>query len=80
VLGDNRGPLGSRDSRVFGPVAAASVSGRAALVVWPPLRRDAEGSLVWNVRRLRLAAARRSQPQDVRALLHRRDHEGDVVP
>lgn len=57
VLGDNRAPLGSRDSRVFGPVPVASVSGRAGWVVWPPVRRDEGGSLVWNVRRLRLAAA-----------------------
>lgn len=35
VLGDNRSPLGSVDSRRFGPVPLQSVRGRAAIVVWP---------------------------------------------
>jgi signal peptidase I len=52
VLGDNRAPLGSRDSRAFGPVPLANVSGRAALVLWPPLRRDHAGALTWNLRSL----------------------------
>lgn len=52
VLGDNRAPLASRDSRAFGPVPAASIAGRAAWVVWPPLRRDGDGPWRWNVRRL----------------------------
>jgi len=34
VLGDNRGD--SDDSRSFGPVPAAAIIGRAALVIWPP--------------------------------------------
>jgi signal peptidase I len=34
VLGDNRGD--SDDSRTFGPVPAAAIIGRAALVIWPP--------------------------------------------
>jgi signal peptidase I len=50
VLGDNRGPYGSFDSRVFGPVARHRLEGRAAWVVWPLLRRDDEGRLRWNVR------------------------------
>lgn len=49
VLGDNRAPLGSRDSRAFGAVPSTSVGGRAAWVVWPPLRRDGSGGYVWNV-------------------------------
>lgn len=52
VLGDDRSPLGSRDSRAFGPVPVASVAGRAAWVVWPPLRRDAAGQWHLNVRRV----------------------------
>ncbi len=52
VLGDNRGPYGSRDSRSYGPVPAASVEGRAALVIWPLLRRGEDGELALNVRLL----------------------------
>lgn len=52
VLGDNRAPLASRDSRAFGPVPVAQVAGRATWVVWPPLRRDDAGRWHWNVRRL----------------------------
>ena len=47
VLGDDRSPLGSRDSRAFGPVPADTIQGRAAWVVWPPVRRDADGG--WHV-------------------------------
>jgi len=36
VLGDNRGD--SDDSRAFGPIPAAAIIGRAALVIWPPAR------------------------------------------
>lgn len=35
VLGDNRSPLGSIDSRRFGPVPLHSVKGRAGVIVWP---------------------------------------------
>jgi signal peptidase I len=35
VLGDNRSPLGSIDSRRFGPVPLQSVKGRAGVIVWP---------------------------------------------
>lgn len=52
VLGDNRAPLASRDSRAFGPVPAATVAGRAAWVVWPLVRRDAGGDWRWNPRPL----------------------------
>jgi signal peptidase I len=40
VMGDNRAPLASQDSRRFGPIEAGSVLGRVPLVLWPPLRRD----------------------------------------
>ncbi len=43
VMGDNRYPYGSFDSRTYGPVPASEVAGRASAVVWPPLRRTAEG-------------------------------------
>lgn len=52
VLGDDRSPLGSRDSRVFGTVPGESVAGRAAWVVWPLLRVDEAGAWRWNVRRV----------------------------
>lgn len=39
VLGDNRGD--SDDSRAFGPVPDAAIVGRAALVIWPPVRARA---------------------------------------
>jgi signal peptidase I len=50
VLGDNRSPYGSFDSRVFGPVRTRRLEGRAAWVVWPLLRRDDEGAWRWNPR------------------------------
>lgn len=40
VMGDNRTERGSRDSRLFGSVPRRDVAGRAAAVVWPPLRRQ----------------------------------------
>ncbi len=43
VLGDNRGPYGSQDSRSYGPVPAASVAGRTAAVIWPLFRRTEAG-------------------------------------
>ncbi len=52
VLGDNRSPLASRDSRAFGPVPLEAVAGRASWVVWPPWRTGADGDRWWNVRRL----------------------------
>lgn len=36
VMGDNRGPAMSYDSRFFGPIDADLVVGRAFAVVWPP--------------------------------------------
>lgn len=56
VMGDNRHPMASFDSRSFGPVAAASIEGRAVLVVWPLLRRTASGWR-WNVRLLTVPRA-----------------------
>jgi len=35
VLGDNRSPGGSLDSRTFGPVAVGDIAGRALASVWP---------------------------------------------
>lgn len=52
VLGDNRGPFGSVDSRAFGPVPTRELEGRAAAVIWPLLRRDDAGRWAWNPRRL----------------------------
>ena len=43
VLGDNRFPYGSVDSRQYGPVAADSIAGRASFVFWPLLRRSDGG-------------------------------------
>ncbi len=51
VLGDNRYPYGSQDSRSYGPVDAGTVAGRASVVVWPPVRSGADG-LELNWRRL----------------------------
>jgi signal peptidase I len=39
VMGDNRSPGGSLDSRFFGPVDLADVAGRALLSVWPIVRK-----------------------------------------
>lgn len=36
VMGDNRAPHGSLDSRAFGPIAGDSVEGRAIALLWPP--------------------------------------------
>ena len=47
VMGDNRSPSGSEDSRYFGPIDAIAVAGRATAVIWPP-RRDGD----WNWRLL----------------------------
>lgn len=58
VMGDNRTPGGSEDSRAFGPVPALSIAGRASAVIWPPQR---EGR--WNWRRLRPPAAFSAIPE-----------------
>ncbi len=39
VMGDNRSPGGSEDSRVFGPVPLTSLAGRATFVWWPPFAK-----------------------------------------
>ncbi|MDO4247307.1 MAG: signal peptidase I [Deinococcus sp.] len=40
VMGDNRSPGGSLDSRVFGPVPAWDISSRAVASFWPLLRKE----------------------------------------
>lgn len=52
LLGDNRSPLASRDSRAFGPVPVSHVAGRAAWIVWPWWRVDADGVWRLNLRRM----------------------------
>jgi signal peptidase I len=54
IMGDNRQRArgGSEDSRVFGPVKAMTVAGKATAVIWPP-QRDGE----WNWRVLQPPAA-----------------------
>lgn len=52
VIGDNRSPGGSEDSRVFGPVPLANVAGRATFVLWPPVVRREDGSFALNLRAL----------------------------
>ena len=51
VLGDNRGPLGSLDSRQFGQIAIRTLEGRVAVIVWP-LFTLTNGKLRLNVRTL----------------------------
>lgn len=52
IMGDNRTPGGSVDSRYFGPIPSISVAGKASSIIWPP-QRDGE----WNWRRLSPPAA-----------------------
>ena len=47
VLGDNRGPYGSVDSRRFGPIPTGAIAGRAAAVVWPLALKTRNGWR-WN--------------------------------
>ena len=47
IMGDNRSPGGSEDSRYFGPIKSIAVAGQATAVIWPP-RRSGE----WNWRLL----------------------------
>jgi signal peptidase I len=46
IMGDNRSPNGSEDSRYFGPVPMMSIAGRASAVIWPPRR---EGDWNWRL-------------------------------
>ena len=39
MMGDNRTEGGSEDSRLFGPIPLRDIAGRAAVVVWPILRK-----------------------------------------
>lgn len=49
VLGDNRYPYGSQDSRSYGPVDAGTVAGRVSAILWPPLRSGEDGlELNWR--------------------------------
>ena len=57
VMGDNRSPGGSEDSKYFGPIPALAVAGKATAVIWPP-RRDGE----WNWRSLGPPAAFNAVP------------------
>jgi len=45
VMGDNRNPNGSEDSRFFGAVPANTIAGQATAVIWPPVR---DGKLNWR--------------------------------
>lgn len=45
VMGDNRTPGGSEDSRTFGPLPATAIAGRANFVWWPPV---SQGRLNWR--------------------------------
>ena len=47
VMGDNRSPGGSEDSKYFGPIPEITVAGKATAIIWPP-RRNGE----WNWRLL----------------------------
>jgi len=66
VMGDNRRPTASFDSRSFGPVPTGSIEGRAILVVWPLLRRTPHGWR-WNVRLLSARHGIRAPPANRRA-------------
>ncbi len=51
VMGDNRSPGGSEDSRAFGPIKADEIAGRATFVWWPPVARDEKtGAIGFNMR------------------------------
>jgi signal peptidase I len=56
VMGDNRRPLGSVDSRRFGPIPTARIAGRASAVIWP-LLEERDGTWHWNVRALSSSGA-----------------------
>jgi signal peptidase I len=61
VLGDNRGPLGSIDSRRFGPIPIQHIAGRASAVIWPLAAEDG-GTWQWNARALGGSDAFARQP------------------
>jgi hypothetical protein len=93
-MGDNRAPLASRDSRVFGRCRSRQVAGRAAWVVWPWLRDDRRRLALEPARPLRPRPVDRPvpTPAGVRSrrgarrararprALHRGEHERDVLP
>ncbi|PTA69084.1 signal peptidase I [Deinococcus arcticus] len=50
VIGDNRTPNGSEDSRIIGAIPRRDVAGRAAAVVWPIMRKvNAKGPCIPGV-------------------------------
>ncbi|MDQ3461129.1 MAG: signal peptidase I [Deinococcota bacterium] len=59
VVGDNRHPYGSLDSRRFGPIAEDAIAGRVNFVLWPPLRRGEGGVWQLNLRSLAASGASR---------------------
>jgi signal peptidase I len=64
VMGDNRSPGGSEDSRAFGPVRAMSIAGKATAIIWPP-RRDG----LWNWRLLTPPSAFNAVPSSPQSTL-----------
>jgi signal peptidase I len=51
VMGDNRSPGGSEDSRAFGPIVRDEIAGRATFVWWPPVNRnETTGAIEFNMR------------------------------
>ena len=64
IMGDNRQRLrgGSEDSRVFGPVRALTIAGKATAIIWPPRRDDA-----WNWRSLQAPEAFSAIPEPAQA-------------
>lgn len=48
VMGDNRSPGGSLDSRFFGTVPVQDVAGRAVLSVWPILRKSQAAAVCFS--------------------------------
>jgi signal peptidase I len=61
VLGDNRGPLGSVDSRRFGPIPLQHIAGRASAVIWPLMTEEGD-TWHWNARALGDSNAFARQP------------------
>jgi len=62
VMGDNRSPGGSEDSRDFGPVPLSQIGGQASTVVWPPLQRDLYGHWQLNWGSLQIPPGLRDLP------------------
>jgi len=72
LMGDNRTVNGSEDSRLFGTVPLRDVAGRAALVVWPLVRRqDAKYDCSYTGRRPQDSVRYSGKTQLNLRLLHR---------